>query len=279
MAIPLALPPWLQTAPFGSPSDVLSQASAAAARRSQIGLAQQAAQQEAQQAAQNIALRRELAQQEAAQQMALAQLQAQGLEANLGLRERQLGILEEEEGRKARESALMFQGLQDFQRDVQAGLPYRDALIKNLGKLSIGDPSLLGKVRPDVNFGPAEDIGVPGYKGVMIGAGQRQVIPDPSYVDPTEQANINYKNAQLEALKNKINQVDLINIKSQADAITSDIVSTPQQKKVMLDELFSQVNQFRSQPSNVYKVGAIYKGGLKFLGGDPNLESSWQKVE
>lgn len=27
-----------------------------------------------------------------------------------------------------------------------------------------------------------------------------------------------------------------------------------------------------------YKIGVVYKGGLKYLGGDPNSESSWEKV-
>ena len=54
--------------------------------------------------------------------------------------------------------------------------------------------------------------------------------------------------------------------------LTAGGVPVPQQS---LGEQFP----VKREASSGYKIGATYKGGLKYLGGDPNDESSWEKTE
>lgn len=233
------LPPWLTN--FESPASVLSLASAAQAR--------QAA---SEQAAQELLLRNRMAQEEAARQNMLAQIQLEGQRAQQDLRERafqneselerqRLGIDLARDERRAQESALMLQGLQDFQKDVAGGMSYRDALINNLGKLAVGDPSLLTQVKPEFVPGKAIDIGSQRYQGVMVAPNQMRLIENEGYLSPLEQERINDLQSRMKERESRMPPVIVEQLRIKAQGIMNDILSGEIDERIAkVDELYQK---------------------------------------
>lgn len=133
------LPPWLNVAPFASPSDVLSQASAAAARRAATELAQRELAQRGQQFQETLNQRN----MELAQRQALAQLEQAGVERQMAIREGQLGLEQQKQSAEAQEAAIRFQGMQGLQADLAAGVPYTEAYLRHLPKIAFGSPQTI----------------------------------------------------------------------------------------------------------------------------------------
>lgn len=62
-------------------------------------------------------------------------------------------------------------------------------------------------------------------------------------------------------------------IASKRDALMGEGTASP-----MVEAGRTNTPEKAESPSR-YKVGAVYKGGLKYLGGDPNDEASWERVK
>jgi len=60
----------------------------------------------------------------------------------------------------------------------------------------------------------------------------------------------------------------------------ASIVKKRQQEQSAPDKKSTAVDPSKDRKAQGgYKIGIVYKGGLKYLGGDPNKESSWEKVK
>lgn len=239
------LPPWLTN--FETPTAVLSAASAAAARRAATEQAQQ-----------EIALRNRIAQEETARQSLLANIQLEGqraqqdirqqaLNAELQSQEQQMAIEAAKEARRAQESALMMQGVQDFQNDIASGLSYRDALIRNLGKLAIGDPSLLTQVKPEFVPGKVMDIGSSRFQGVLTSPTQMQVVSKDEFVSPLDQAKLDKLKAEISNLQSRIPQTVRDEANSIAQGIMGDDLTELDERIAKVREVYQKL----SVPQNV----------------------------
>lgn len=235
------LAPWLtQLTPL---PEIASAGVGAGSRIAQTQLAREGIGREAAQFAQSQALARQQLQQQAA----LAAMENLGQQARFQLdveelRSRQSeasdinALTREEAARKAQESALRFQGVQDFQRDLASGMNPRDAILKNLGKLSYTSPGIIGDLLSEIStakdssfLGRQVDLGMPGVKGFQTGQQQLQIVSDPSYVKPMsdlEKGRLRKIEAEIQKMNNllpRLSDAEKIGLTGEVGAITKSL--------------------------------------------------------
>lgn len=203
----LELPSWLTPRPFESPADVLSQASAAAARTAATRLAQQQAVDQNRRAAEELSQRRALAEMEMAQRQALALLNQQGEQAQLQMRENQLAqassLAAQEEARKAQEAAIRFQGMQELQAELATGKSPREAYLKALPKLTFNSPGAIPTevLQESFKLGEITDPGIPGQRLVRTGPKSMAIAKDETFLSDMDKARLEKLNQEVERMK------------------------------------------------------------------------------
>jgi hypothetical protein len=277
------IPPWLQT----NPQDFTQAAEGGAHLGLELGQQQQQVVQQVaarQQQAQQVAAQRAQQQQEFSENQQLDQerLAAQQAEA-----QQRLQLETQTAARKFQAQQSYQQALQSGQDPIQAMLQYGPQMgesMAGLGPLSLSETRMKqASVPPQPVNGPdGQPVGYTYGGNMHMLPRKAAVVPDK--LNDFDKAQQLYYQKQLEEVDKEEAALppDLEATKDSNDSARKSIEQRRQKAEQGLEDIEKEFKGDKGDDQKTaqggYKIGATYKGGLKYLGGDPGDEASWQQV-
>lgn len=181
------------------------------------------------------------------QQMENARIQTEAAykQAQIGLKKQQLDQVEQLNAIKTRDAAMKVADQQGFASDLAGGMPIEQALFRH--------PRLSS---------PAAAIAA--HKDALDMAGQR--------LDLAKQ-KLDQQKEEFEERQNSKDKPVVIG-RTVSKSLNDEGIETGYTEK----NIYGKPGKQDRQAVGKYKINTVYKGGLKYLGGDPSDEDSWEKV-